>query len=165
MVIKHWLHSAVICLFFPSFPPLSLPLSKPALRFQLFMDWKRHITGRGSKSDCRNPDSLEFIGSISSWTRARHLDCAAPEVWTRCSPSRAKQTPQQPPLPPAHVGTVPRCLPWLWGLKEEKESSSMLLLQISYNQLKKKLIWLIYFSLSMKLLGFFATKLSLITLC
>lgn len=90
MVIKHWLHSAVICLFFPSFPPLSLPLSKPALRFQLFMDWERHITGRGSKSDCRNPDSLEFIGSISSWTRARQLGCMAPEVWMCRSPSRTK---------------------------------------------------------------------------
>lgn len=81
--------------FLPLLPPLPLPLSKPALRFQLFMDWERHITGRGSKSDCRNPDSLEFIGSITSWSRARQLGCAAPEVWMHGSPARAKRAPQQ----------------------------------------------------------------------
>lgn len=73
--------------FLPLLPPLPLPLSKPALRFQLFMDWERHITGRGSKSDCRNPDSLEFIGSITSWSRARQLGCAAPrslDAWLSC---------------------------------------------------------------------------------
>lgn len=77
--------------FLPLLPPLSLPLSKPALRFQLFTDWERHTSRRGSKSDCRNPDSLEFIGSISGWSRARPLGSAAPAVWMLGSPPGARR--------------------------------------------------------------------------
>lgn len=133
--------------FLPLLPPLSLPLSKPALRFQLFMGWERHITRRGSKSDCRNPDSLEFIGSITSWSRARQLGCAAPQVWMHSSPS-TKRSAAGHTSEPCLAGCRARA-----GGKRKKQSSSTLLLQISYHWLEEK-VQPISSSLSMKLLIF-----------
>ena len=151
MVIKHWLHSAVICFFLPSFPPLSLSLSKPALRFQLFMDLRKAHNGERKQIRLQESrfirvswvnqqlDQSQTIRLGRPWYLDASLPFQASTVAATITPARRH-----------HVLVAAMARGW----KEEKESNSTLQLQISFNELKKKSIWPVSSSLNVKLLRF-----------